>query len=547
MYLIKFMIAFFDLTSQYIYSQHTVHIWPRYTSHLIAKQLSLIPFVFLSAGRRKIFSEAEEKVFANYCEVMAEWGFPLDRMDLRLIIKSYIDRERRSEPRFQNNMPGEDWVKSFIARQSDTIKEKLASNVKRSHAAVSREVINDYFDNLKIEVEGIPAENIWNFDETNLTDDPGRKKCVVRRSCKYPERIINSSKGSTSLMFCGSAAGVLLPPYVVYKGERMYDAYAEGGPSGECFNVTKSGWFDMTIFEDWFQNIFLHADRKLQGRKILLADNLSSHVSLEVLRLCQKFDIHLIFLPANSTHLLQPLDVAFFAPMKRAWREILNEWRGTNEGRKLGALPKVKFPVLLKKLFCRIAKDAQNILKAGFKKTGIYPLDKEEVLRSLPRDNLSPNDAVSEIFLEHLKQLRYGDEPARKRKKRLNVPAGKSVTPEDVIQAQSSLEEGPPAKKVNSHRNEIFSGKEVAVGQYMVISYEGELYPGKIIDMDAKEKSVTVSCLRKSKKHWKWPEVEDKILNYDIKDIVMTIRPPKNVNKRAILRVKELEYLWGNE
>jgi hypothetical protein len=34
-----------------------------------------------------------------------------------------------------------------------------------------------------------------------------------------------------------------------------------------------------------------------------------------------------IFLPENSTHLLQPLDVSVFAPMKRKWREILSEWK----------------------------------------------------------------------------------------------------------------------------------------------------------------------------------------------------------------------------
>ncbi len=34
-----------------------------------------------------------------------------------------------------------------------------------------------------------------------------------------------------------------------------------------------------------------------------------------------------IFLPENSTHLMQTLDVAVFAPMKRRWREVLREWK----------------------------------------------------------------------------------------------------------------------------------------------------------------------------------------------------------------------------
>jgi hypothetical protein len=34
-----------------------------------------------------------------------------------------------------------------------------------------------------------------------------------------------------------------------------------------------------------------------------------------------------IFLPPNSTHLTQPLDVAVFAPMKRLWREVLDKFK----------------------------------------------------------------------------------------------------------------------------------------------------------------------------------------------------------------------------
>jgi hypothetical protein len=33
------------------------------------------------------------------------------------------------------------------------------------------------------------------------------------------------------------------------------------------------------------------------------------------------------FLPENSTHLLQPLDVSVFGPLKRRWREVLEAWK----------------------------------------------------------------------------------------------------------------------------------------------------------------------------------------------------------------------------
>jgi len=64
--------------------------------------------------------------------------------------------------------------------------------------------------------------NLYNYDETNLSDDPGSKKCLYKRGVKYPERAKDNTKASISLMFCGSADGCMLPTYVVYKAEHIW-------------------------------------------------------------------------------------------------------------------------------------------------------------------------------------------------------------------------------------------------------------------------------------------------------------------------------------
>jgi len=74
--------------------------------------------------------------------------------------------------------------------------------------------------------------NIWNYDETNLTDDPENKRIITKRGAKYPERVINSTKTATSFMFCGNAEGKVLAPYVVYKAESMWTTWTENGPPG---------------------------------------------------------------------------------------------------------------------------------------------------------------------------------------------------------------------------------------------------------------------------------------------------------------------------
>ena len=38
---------------------------------------------------------------------------------------------------------------------------------------ISQEIVNEFFDELVAGVGDIPPERIFNFDETNFTDDPG--------------------------------------------------------------------------------------------------------------------------------------------------------------------------------------------------------------------------------------------------------------------------------------------------------------------------------------------------------------------------------------
>lgn len=78
---------------------------------------------------------------------------------------------------------------------------------------------------------------------------------------------------------------------------------------------------------------------------VVLGDNLASHFSPAVVKASKENNIYMAPLLPNSTHFMQPLDVAIFAPMKKKWRVILNGWRKSS--RTKGTLPKEYFPNLL--------------------------------------------------------------------------------------------------------------------------------------------------------------------------------------------------------
>ena len=104
----------------------------------------------------------------------------------------------------------------------------------------------------------------------------------------------------------------------------------------------------MYTFTEWFKRLVLPHMKRLPGTKVLLGDNLKSHFSYDMLKMCEDNDINFICLPPNATHLAQPLDVAVFRPLKRVWSSIVLEFKKTNP--KDTCANKVMFPGLLKKL-----------------------------------------------------------------------------------------------------------------------------------------------------------------------------------------------------
>ena len=98
-------------------------------------------------------------------------------------------------------------------------------------------------------LERISETNIFNYDKTNVTDNPSQKKCTVQSRLVRIEQKAEHSKQSVSIMFRGNAVGEYLPPMVVYKAKNLYEGWMVGGPKGTIYDSTPSGWFDMKPFK----------------------------------------------------------------------------------------------------------------------------------------------------------------------------------------------------------------------------------------------------------------------------------------------------------
>lgn len=378
----------------------------------------------------------EEMDFVKVLIVASEYGAPLTQLDLRLVVYNYLKKNNKGDV-FDDKLPGEWWVKNFIERHRDQLSMRAIQNIKRARAEKTVSEFEQYFSNLESVLENVPPTHVINYDETNFSDDPGSVKCICRRGMKYPERVMNSSKGCISVMFAATGNGEIMPPYVVYKAESLWQQWVEGGPENARFNRTKSGWFDAVTFNDWFNTIIVPWARKMVGPKVVIGDNLSSHINVEVIKLSEKYEIRFVLLPPNSTHLTQPLDVAFFGPLKKVWRKILTTYKYENPMQT--GLNKCHFPPLLAKVMDEVNMKKKENIVSGFRATGIIPFNPQKVYKRIPESLPDePNYTVDHTLLEYLKENRRPNEMKRGRNKKLNVEPGKSITTSDLSENQKN-------------------------------------------------------------------------------------------------------------
>ena len=54
----------------------------------------------------------------------------------------------------------------------------------------------------------------------------------------------------------------------------MYKNCVKDSPVGSIYDATKSGWFDIRVFDLWSFKQFLPMASQMQGIKLLIGDNL---------------------------------------------------------------------------------------------------------------------------------------------------------------------------------------------------------------------------------------------------------------------------------
>ena len=120
---------------------------------------------------------------------------------------------------------------------------------------------------------------------------------------------------------------------------------------------------------------------------LLIQDGHASHMSIGLIELARANDVHLLYLPAHTTHILQPLDVGVFKSFKAFFSKSCTSYLTKYPGR-------VITTDMIASLVATAYSNAfiPNNIMGGFRKTGIFPINPGAVDDKM----LSPSKAFVE-------------------------------------------------------------------------------------------------------------------------------------------------------
>ncbi|KAI1512151.1 DDE superfamily endonuclease [Pyrenophora tritici-repentis] len=254
-----------------------------------------------------------------------------------------------------------------------------------------------------------------------------------------PKAIQPGNREWVTLIAAINAAGWSVPPLLIFAGQYHLSAwYEEDIPRDWAIAVSDNGWTNNELGVEWLKHFNAYTKTRVVGaRRLLVFDGHKSHHSLEFQELCKENNIYTLCMPPHSSHLLQPLDVGCFSPLKRAYsREVESLIR-----HHINHITKLEFLPAFKAAFNRSFTPA-NICSA-FRGAGLVPLQPDAVLSKLDVQLRTPTPAaLPEAPWEACTPSNVRELEAQSTLIRERVRRHKSSSPASIIQAIDQLKKG---------------------------------------------------------------------------------------------------------
>ena len=310
---------------------------------------------------------------------------------------------------------------------------------------------------------------MYNFDETGFMMGKTQPKMVVTSSENYgrQKRIQPGNREWVTVIQGVAAMGRAIPPFVIFAGKVLIDIWFHNLPRDWILEVSPNGWTNNRLALAWLEHFDKHSKQQTVGYRLLIIDGHESHCSVEFQDRCKEKNIILLCMPPHSSHLLQPLDVACFSLLKRAYGDAVS------------TLARDRTHYISKDNFLPAFKTAfeQSIIRtnisAGFRGAGLVPHNPEAVLMKLDvRLCTPPLQQVNNVAWEA----------------RTPCNASEFEAQSTLIRNKMRIDVVPPARSLEEKVNQLSKGAQQSAHE-MVLMKEKIKSLEEALDAATKRKS----------------------------------------------------------
>lgn len=318
-----------------------------------------------------------ENELTEAVSAMLAMGHGATRSDVKELAAIAARNGAASSP-FKQGKPSDRWYRRFMKRNNLTLRQPENMSAARFKMA-TEEVKAEFFERLskffkKLEAMGLTPSEIYNVDETGLCVVTKTGKVIALKGTKAVRARTGGERGEnvTAVVTVNATGTYIMPPTLIFRGKSLNFDLTKGAPPGTVFAYSKKSFIDGELFLEWFKRFI---DSLPPKRPVaLLLDGHTSHITLELIDLARKNDIHLLCFPPHTTNYYQPLDVGVFKALKNAFSAECTKLMRKNKRKFLN---RYDISAVLNPAWVKAVNPAN--IQSGFRGSGVWPLNPDAV------------------------------------------------------------------------------------------------------------------------------------------------------------------------
>ena len=189
-----------------------------------------------------------------------------------------------------------------------------------------QQLIKSWFDLIRniVTKYGIVDTDIYNFDETGFMIGQITPTIVVTSSDREekPKPAQPGNREWATVIQGVNSQGWAVPSYIIVKGKYYLSSWSDDNkiPKDWRIAVSDNGWTTSELTADWIQHFNQHTQHRKTGVYwLLILDGHVNHHLDAFEKYCKDNSIITLCMPPHLSHILQLLDVACLAPLKKAY------------------------------------------------------------------------------------------------------------------------------------------------------------------------------------------------------------------------------------